>query len=208
EDGIRDRNVTGVQTCALPIYVLLDKTGTLTEGKFTVNALIPNDGIDETTLLSRLAALENNSTHPLAQAIIAEAQAKDIEVVAAEKYQNIPGVGISGNIDGTDYMIVNGNYLTKQVIRFDKATADKWAAKGNSVSFLLQDTQVQGMVAEGDTIKASAKELISGLQRRGITPVMITADNPKSAENVANLIGLTEFHAGLLPDDKQKIIAD
>ncbi|MCD5448935.1 copper-translocating P-type ATPase, partial [Lactobacillus delbrueckii subsp. lactis] len=84
--------------------------------------------------------------------------AKDIEVVAAEKSQNIPGVGISGNVDGTDYMIVNGNYLTKQGIRFDEAAADKWAAKGNSVSFLLQGTQVQGMVAEGDTIKAGAKE--------------------------------------------------
>ena len=208
QNGLLVRNRQAIEASQHVSHVLLDKTGTLTEGKFTVNALIPNDGIDETTLLSRLAALENNSTHPLAQAIIAEAQAKDIEVVAAEKSQNIPGVGISGNIDGIDYMIVNGNYLTKQGIRFDKAAADKWAAKGNSVSFLLQGTQVQGMVAEGDTIKASAKELISGLQRRGITPVMLTGDNPKAAEHVANLLGLTEFHAGLLPDDKQKIIAD
>lgn len=208
QNGLLVRNRQAIEASQHVSHVLLDKTGTLTEGKFTVNALIPNDGIDETTLLSRLAALENNSTHPLAQAIIAEAQAKDIEVVAAAKSQNIPGVGISGNIDSTDYMIVNGNYLTKQGIRFDKAAADKWAAKGNSVSFLLQGTQVQGMVAEGDTIKASAKELISGLQRRGITPVMLTGDNPKAAEHVANLLGLTEFHAGLLPDDKQKIIAD
>lgn len=208
QNGLLVRNRQAIEASQHVSHVLLDKTGTLTEGKFTVNALIPNDGIDETTLLSRLAALENNSTHPLAQAIITEAQAKDIEVVAAEKSQNIPGVGISGNVDGTDYTIVNGNYLTKQGIRFDEAAADKWAAKGNSVSFLLQGTQVQGMVAEGDTIKAGAKELISGLQRRGITPVMLTGDNPKAAEHVANLLGLTEFHAGLLPDDKQKIIAD
>lgn len=208
QNGILVRNRQAIEASQHVSHVLLDKTGTLTEGKFTVNALIPSDGIDETTLLSRLAALENNSTHPLAQAIITEAQAKNIEVVAAEKSQNIPGVGISGNVDGTDYTIVNGNYLTKQGIRFDEAAADKWAAKGNSVSFLLQGTQVQGMVAEGDTIKAGAKELISGLQRRGITPVMLTGDNPKAAEHVANLLGLTEFHAGLLPDDKQKIIAD
>lgn len=208
QNGLLVRNRQAIEASQHVSHVLLDKTGTLTEGKFTVNALIPNDGIDETTLLSRLAALENNSTHPLAQAIITEAQAKDIEVVAAEKSQNIPGVGISGNVDGTDYMIVNSNYLTKKGIRFDEATADKWAAKGNSVSFLLQGTQVQGMVAEGDTIKAGAKELISGLQKRGITPVMLTGDNPKAAEHVANLLGLTEFHAGLLPDDKQKIIAD
>ncbi|MHC6247639.1 heavy metal translocating P-type ATPase [Lactobacillus delbrueckii] len=208
QNGLLVRNRQAIEASQHVSHVLLDKTGTLTEGKFTVNALIPNDGIDETTLLSRLAALENNSTHPLAQAIINEAQAKDIEVVAAEKSQNIPGVGISGNIDGTEYMIVNSNYLTKQGIRFDEAAADKWAAKGNSVSFLLQGTQVQGMVAEGDTIKAGAKELISGLQKRGITPVMLTGDNPKAAEHVANLLGLTEFHAGLLPDDKQKIVAD
>lgn len=208
QNGLLVRNRQAIEASQHVSHVLLDKTGTLTEGKFTVNALIPNDGIDETTLLSRLAALENNSTHPLAQAIINEAQAKDIEVVTAEKSQNIPGVGISGNIDGTEYMIVNSNYLTKQGIRFDEAAADKWAAKGNSVSFLLQGTQVQGMVAEGDTIKAGAKELISGLQKRGITPVMLTGDNPKAAEHVANLLGLTEFHAGLLPDDKQKIVAD
>ncbi|MBU9789075.1 copper-translocating P-type ATPase [Lentilactobacillus sp. IMAU92037] len=208
QNGLLVRNRQAIEASQHVSHVLLDKTGTLTEGQFTVNALVPSKDVDEQTLLTRLAALESNSTHPLAQAIIAAAQAKGIKVEAAQASQNIPGVGIAGEINGHQYMIVNGNYLTKQGIQFDQGVADEWAAKGNSVSFLLQDKQVQGMVAEGDTIKAGAKELISGLQKRGITPVMLTGDNQKAAEHVAGLLGLKEFHAGLLPNDKQKIVAE
>ena len=208
QNGLLVRNRQAIEASQHVSHVLLDKTGTLTEGQFTVNALVPSKDVDEQTLLTRLAALESNSTHPLAQAIIAAAQAKGIKVEAAQSSQNIPGVGIAGEINGHQYMIVNGNYLTKQGIQFDQGVADEWAAKGNSVSFLLQDKQVQGMVAEGDTIKAGAKELISGLQKRGITPVMLTGDNQKAAEHVAGLLGLKEFHAGLLPNDKQKIVAE
>ena len=208
QNGLLVRNRQAIEASQHVSHVLLDKTGTLTEGQFTVNALVPSKDVNEQTLLTRLAALESNSTHPLAQAIIAAAQAKGIKVEAAQASQNIPGVGIAGEINGHQYMIVNGNYLTKQGIQFDQGVADEWAAKGNSVSFLLQDKQVQGMVAEGDTIKAGAKELISGLQKRGITPVMLTGDNQKAAEHVAGLLGLKEFHAGLLPNDKQKIVAE
>lgn len=208
QNGLLVRNRQAIEASQHISHVLLDKTGTLTEGKFTVNALVPNDGVDETSLLSDLAALESNSTHPLAQAILAKAEEKGVQVIAAEKSQNIPGVGISGEINGTTYTIVNGNYLTKNGFKFDTTVADQWAAKGNSVSFLLSDNQVLGMVAEGDTIKPGAKALIAGLKKRGITPVMLTGDNQKAAEHVADLLGLDEFHAGLLPDDKQKIVGD
>lgn len=208
QNGLLVRNRQAIEASQHISHVLLDKTGTLTEGKFTVNALVPSDGVDETSLLSDLAALESNSTHPLAQAILAKAEERGVQVVAAENSQNIPGVGISGEINGTTYTIVNGNYLTKNGFKFDTTVADQWAAKGNSVSFLLSDNQVLGMVAEGDTIKPGAKALIAGLKKRGITPVMLTGDNQKAAEHVAGLLGLDEFHAGLLPDDKQKIVGD
>lgn len=208
QNGLLVRNRQAIEASQHVSHVLLDKTGTLTEGKFTVNAVVPTTGNDEQTVLSKLAALESNSTHPLAQAILSAAEAKDIPVKAAGNSQNIPGVGISGDIDGQTYTIVNGNYLTKNGISFDNATADQWAAKGNSVSFLLQGKQVLGMVAEGDTIKSGAKDLINGLKKRGITPVMLTGDNQKAAEHVAKLLGLDEFHAGLLPNDKQKIVSE
>ncbi len=208
QNGLLVRNRQAIEASQHISHVLLDKTGTLTEGKFTVNALVPSDGVDETSLLSDLAALESNSTHPLAQAILAKAEERGVQVVAAENSQNIPGVGISGEINGTTYTIVNGNYLTKNGFKFDTTVANQWAAKGNSVSFLLSDNQVLGMVAEGDTIKPGAKALIAGLKKRGITPVMLTGDNQKAAEHVAGLLGLDEFHAGLLPDDKQKIVGD
>lgn len=208
QNGLLVRNRQAIEASQHVSHVLLDKTGTLTEGKFTVNAVVPTGDGDEKSLLSNLAALESNSTHPLAQAILSAAEAKGITVKAAENSQNIPGVGISGDIDGQTYTIVNGNYLTKNGISFDNAAADQWAAKGNSVSFLLQGKQVLGMVAEGDTIKSGAKALINGLKKRGITPVMLTGDNQKAAEHVAKLLGLDEFHAGLLPNDKQKIVSE
>lgn len=208
QNGLLVRNRQAIEASQQVSHVLLDKTGTLTEGKFTVNALIPTEGTDEQSLLTKLAGLESNSTHPLAQAILAAAAAKGIQVEAAVDSQNIPGVGISGQVDGQIYTIVNGNYLTKNNISFDEKTADQWAAKGNSVSFLIQNKQVLGMVAEGDTIKPGAKELINGLKKRGITPVMLTGDNQKAAEHVASLLGLDEFHAGLLPNDKQKIVSE
>ncbi|GHP14584.1 copper-translocating P-type ATPase [Lentilactobacillus fungorum] len=208
QNGLLVRNRQAIEASQHISHVLLDKTGTLTEGKFTVNALIPAHDVDEKTLLGQLAALESNSTHPLAQAIIAKAQEESITFAAAANSKNIPGVGIAGDIDGQTYLIANGNYLTKQGIAFDQAAADQWAEKGNSVSFLLRDQQVRGMVAEGDTIKDSAKALINGLKQRGITPVMLTGDNQKAADHVAALLGLSDFHAGLLPNDKQKIVAD
>lgn len=207
QNGLLVRNRQAIEESQRVSHVLLDKTGTLTEGKFTVNALVPTAKTDQKTLLAHLAALESNSTHPLAQAIIAKAQSEDVKVASAANSQTIPGVGISGDIDGTHYTIVNGKYLQQQGITYDQASADQWAEKGNSVSFLLADDQVQGMVAEGDTIKAGAKSLISSLKSRGITPVMLTGDNQKAAEHVAHLLGLDEFHAGLLPNDKQKIVA-
>ncbi|GAA2982863.1 heavy metal translocating P-type ATPase [Lentilactobacillus parakefiri] len=207
QNGLLVRNRQAIEASQHVSHVLLDKTGTLTEGKFTVNALVPTEDTDEQSLLSKLAALESNSTHPLAQAILTAAEDKHIKVQGANNSQNIPGVGIAGKIDGQDYTIVNGNYLTKNGISFDHAIADQWAAKGNSVSFLIRDKQVLGMVAEGDTIKPGAQELIAGLKQRGITPVMLTGDNQQAAQHVAELLGLDEFHAGLLPDDKQKIVS-
>ncbi|MCT2909266.1 copper-translocating P-type ATPase [Schleiferilactobacillus harbinensis] len=206
QNGLLIRNRQAIEASTQISHVLLDKTGTLTEGKFTVNALVPAGDTDKDTLLRRLAALESNSTHPLAQAILSAAKAAKVDFTPAKNTQNLPGVGIKGTIDGIEYTIVNAKYLTAQHIAFDEQVSDEWAGKGNSVSFLLQGETVQGLVAEGDTIKAGAKHLITGLQKRGITPVMLTGDNPKAAAHVANLLGLTEFHGGLLPDDKQKMV--
>ncbi|WP_420542896.1 heavy metal translocating P-type ATPase [Schleiferilactobacillus perolens] len=207
QNGLLIRNRQAIEASTQISHVLLDKTGTLTAGKFTVNALVPTNATDEKTLLARLAALESSSTHPLAQAIVGTAKRQNVAYQPATDTQNLPGVGIKGTIDGTQYTIVNAKYLTAHQIAFDEKSANEWASKGNSVSFLLQDNTVQGMVAEGDTIKPGAKELISGLQQRGITPVMLTGDNPQAAKHVADLLGLTQFHASLLPDDKQKMVA-
>lgn len=136
QNGLLVRNRQAIEASQHVSHVLLDKTGTLTEGQFTVNALVPSKDVDEQTLLTRLAALESNSTHPLAQAIIAAAQAKGIKVEAAQSSQNIPGVGIAGEINGHQYMIVNGNYLTKQASNLIKRLLISGPPKATqSVSF-------------------------------------------------------------------------
>lgn len=208
QNGLLIRNRQAIEASQKITHVLLDKTGTLTEGKFTVNALVAADGVTDDELLANLAALESNSTHPLAQAIVDYANSKQVKFSPAENSENIPGVGISGEITGTKYTIVNAKYLDKQEIGYDHSLANEWAEKGNSVSFLINDDHVLGLVAEGDTIKPGAKDLIVGLQNRGITPVMLTGDNPQAASHVAELLGITEFHGGLLPEEKQTKVAE
>ena len=208
QNGLLIRNRQAIEASQKITHVLLDKTGTLTEGKFTVNALVPVAGVTEEELLANLAALESNSTHPLAQAIVDYANGEKVQFSPAENSENIPGVGISGEIKGTKYTIVNAKYLDGQKIAYDQSLANEWAAKGNSVSFLITDNQVLGLVAEGDTIKPGAKNLIAGLQHRGIIPVMLTGDNPQAASHVAELLGITEFYGGLLPEEKQQKVAD
>ncbi|GAY73424.1 lead, cadmium, zinc and mercury transporting ATPase [Lentilactobacillus kosonis] len=208
QNGLLIRNRQAIEASQKITHVLLDKTGTLTEGQFKVNAVVPVDGVDKNDLLSKLASLESNSNHPLAQAIVTYAKDELGEVDPASDAENIPGVGITGNINGELFTIVNAKYLRKHNIHFDEASANEWATKGNSVSFLIKQDKVLGMVAEGDTIKSGAQKLITGLKQRGITPVMLTGDNPQAAAHVAEILGITEFSGGLLPEDKQAKVAE
>nr|MCZ0976604.1 heavy metal translocating P-type ATPase [Lentilactobacillus sp. SPB1-3] len=208
QNGLLIRNRQAIEASQKITHVLLDKTGTLTEGQFKVNALVPTTDVTKDELLRDLSALESNSNHPLAQAIVSYANDVLGKVDSASDAKNIPGVGITGKINGEEFTIVNAKYLVEHQIQFDESAADEWATKGNSVSFLIKQDKVLGMVAEGDTIKPGAQKLIDGLKKRGITPVMLTGDNPKSAAHVAEILGITEFVGGLLPEDKQSKVAE
>lgn len=201
-NGLLIRNRQALETAKRAKYMLMDKTGTLTEGKFTVATTLHFADQSQEEILATMAALESHSEHPLATGIKAAAIEQKLTVPAAENVQVMKGVGLSGTVDGIQYEIVNARYLQDHQLTYDKTHADQWAAAGNSLAFLLKGQHVLGMVAEGDQLKSSSKAFVAELKQQGITPVMLTGDNHETAKKVASQLGLTEFQAELKPEDK------
>ncbi|OLS11409.1 copper-translocating P-type ATPase [Lacticaseibacillus zeae] len=201
-NGLLIRNRQALETAKHAKFILMDKTGTLTEGKFTVAKTVAFANHDEAQVLALMAALESHSEHPLATGIKAAAKEQQLNVPAAQNVQVLKGIGLQGEVDGQAYTIVNARYLKDHQLSYDQAQADQLAAAGNSLAFLLQKDQVLGMVAEGDQLKPSSKPFVAALKRQGITPVMLTGDNHETAKKVADQLGLTDFQAELKPEDK------
>lgn len=190
-------------------YVMMDKTGTLTEGNFSVNHYesFKND-LSNDTILSLFASLESQSNHPLAISIVDFAKSKNVSFTNPQDVNNIPGVGLEGLIDNKTYKITNVSYLDKHKLNYDDDLFTKLAQQGNSISYLIEDQQVIGMIAQGDQIKESSKQMIADLLSRNITPVMLTGDNNEVAHAVAKELGISDVHAQLMPEDKESIIKD
>lgn len=204
--GLLVRNRQALETAGKIDTMLMDKTGTLTQGTFKVNAVKSFTKADENTVLGQFAALEASSSHPLATGILAAAKSQDVQAPAATDVQTLQGVGLSGQIEGQTYAVVTANYLSEHGIAYDQDVFAKLASAGNSVSFLLQDQTVLGLVAQGDEIKPDARKLIDGLRAQGIEPVMLTGDNQAAAAVVAHQLGDIRVHAELMPEDKAKIV--
>lgn len=199
---IRDRNAME-QVPALK-YALMDKTGTLTEGNFKVKVYGSlTDGLEDNKVLKIMASLEAGSSHPLAVGIIKKAKDKKISYDNVSSSQ-IKGVGLKGTVEQHEYLIVSPGYVEKNKLTVDNKRFKDLASEGNSLSFLVENKQVLGFVAQGDEIKPAAKKLVKTLKEQGITPVMLTGDNQQAAQGVADKLGLTEFQAQLLPEDKEK----
>ncbi|WP_161375582.1 heavy metal translocating P-type ATPase [Staphylococcus epidermidis] len=190
-------------------YVMMDKTGTLTEGNFSVNHYesFKND-LSNDTILSLFASLESQSNHPLAISIVDFAKSKNVSFTNPQDVNNIPGVGLEGLIDNKTYKITNVSYLDKHKLNYDDDLFTKLAQQGNSISYLIEDQQVIGMIAQGDQIKESSKQMVADLLSRNITPVMLTGDNNEVAHAVAKELGISDVHAQLMPEDKESIIKD
>ncbi len=185
--------------------VLMDKTGTLTYSDFKVHSVEAlNDKFNHDQVLSYLVALEESSSHPLAIGILDYAKGLGIDGVDAKDVHTIPGVGMSGIIDGKEVLIVNEKYLIKESVFYDANHIQEIASLGNSVSFLMVDAELVGLVAQGDTIKEASYELVKELKAMGIEPVMMTGDNEFYAQAVAKKLGITEYYAQMLPEDKEQ----
>ena len=208
-NGLIIKNRESVEIAQHIDYVMMDKTGTLTEGNFSVNHYesFKND-LSNDTILSLFASLESQSNHPLAISIVDFAKSKNVSFTNPQDVNNIPGVGLEGLIDNKTYKITNVSYLDKNKLNYDDDLFTKLAQQGNSISYLIEDQQVIGMIAQGDQIKESSKQMVADLLSRNITPVMLTGDNNEVAHAVAKELGISDVHAQLMPEDKESIIKD
>ncbi|EIS6478299.1 copper-translocating P-type ATPase [Staphylococcus pseudintermedius] len=207
--GLMIKNRAAIETAQHIDYVMMDKTGTLTEGHFSVNHYESfKAGVSDEAVLSLFASLESQSNHPLATSIVDFAKNKSISYVQPQDVRNIPGVGLEGTINGQAYKITNVSYLEQNGFEYDKALFNKLANQGNSISYLIDEQQAVGIIAQGDQIKESSKQMVTELLVRGITPVILTGDNLAVAEAVAEALGIQHVHAQLMPADKERMIKD
>ncbi|MBK0084236.1 copper-translocating P-type ATPase [Lactococcus sp. S64] len=205
KNGLLIQNRTSLEKINTIKYALMDKTGTLTDGKFIVRNVI--DFTDETDILQIMAALEGSSTHPIAQSIVSAA--KPLENLKVEAVENIPGVGIKGQVNQNFYQIVNYKYLRENQLSYDEKKIAQYLDLGLTVSFLINEQQdVLGFIALGDSPKSDAKAFINGLLAQGITPVMLTGDNKETAQKIASALNIPEFRAELKPEDKAEIVKE
>ncbi|WP_193018716.1 heavy metal translocating P-type ATPase [Staphylococcus equorum] len=206
-NGLIIKNRESVEIAQHIDYVMMDKTGTLTEGDFTVNHYESfTDEFHDEIILSLFASLESSSNHPLATGIVDFTKGKNISYANPKEVNNLPGVGLEGTVDNKILKITNASYLDNNNLKYNKEQFTHLAQQGNSISYLIHNQQVIGMIAQGDKIKESSQQMISDLLSRNITPVMLTGDNKEVAETVAKQLAINDVHAQLMPEDKESII--
>jgi Cu+-exporting ATPase len=207
ERGILMRTGEAFQGYRLVSHVVLDKTGTLTEGRPLVREIVTVDSTEE-ELLAITAAAESSSEHPLAQAIVNEAFERNIVPATVGRFMSIPGRGVSAEIDGTSVVVGSPAYLASEGIDLASLTSRIHALEeaGRTVIAVGRNGSALGLVALGDTLREDAAQMVAGLRKMGITPVLLTGDNERAARRVAAEAGITEVYAGILPDGKADVI--
>ncbi|MCA1637108.1 MAG: heavy metal translocating P-type ATPase [Acidobacteria bacterium] len=189
--------------------IVVDKTGTLTEGKPRLQKVVSLNGWAENEILKFAASLEKSSEHPLAEAIIKGAEDQNIGLGKVENFESVTGKGIFGTIDGKKILLGNAKLMTDNGVDFSSdGKADELRAEGQTVMFVAVDGKPVGLVGVADTIKESAKAAIGDLHRQKIEVVMMTGDNAKTAEAVAKKLGIDKVFADVLPEQKAEKIKE
>jgi Cu+-exporting ATPase len=188
--------------------IVVDKTGTLTEGRPRLVTVEPMAGIEATTLLRLTASLEHVSEHPLAAALVAGAREQNLALSAVNDFESVTGQGVTGVVDGRRMSIGNLRYLGS--LGIDPAVlrdrAQELRRQGQTVVFVAINGQVAGLLGVADPIKATAADALRALHQEGIKVVMLTGDNRTTAEAVARAVGIGRMEADVLPDQKVAVI--
>ncbi|MBA3942485.1 MAG: copper-translocating P-type ATPase [Sphingopyxis sp.] len=209
--GVLVKDAEALQMMAAVDTLVIDKTGTLTEGRPALMAVETTNGFERADVLAAAAAVEARSEHPLAQAVVAGARDDELKVVSVDGFDSQTGLGVSGKVDDRDIAV--GNAAQMERVGADVASllqiADRHRAEGAGVMFVAIDGQLAGLLAVADPIKVSARDAIAALRQEGLRIVMLTGDARGTADAVATAIGgIDEVHAGLKPEDKARIVGE
>ena len=208
KNGILFKTAASLEAAGRTQIVALDKTGTITEGAPRVTDLLPAEGVTEAELLTLAAALESRSEHPLAKAVLADAEAKAITPPEVTDFAALPGNGLAAKLDGMDIYAGNAAFIqTRLTLPAALAQqAEKLASEGKTPLFFGGAGRLLGVIAVADTIKEDSPEAIRQLQNMGIRVVMLTGDNQRTADAIGRQAGVDEVIAGVLPDGKEAVI--
>lgn len=208
KNGILFKNATSLETTGKVSYVLLDKTGTITNGTPVVTDIIPSENYTENDLLSYASSLESKSEHPLAKAVVQKAIDSNIKTLDTTDFKSLTGNGVSATINGKT--IVGGSVKhISSITNIDEniiKQADDLATKGKTPLLFVMDNRLLGIIAVADVVKSDSPKAIKELQNMGIKVVMVTGDNEKTAQAIAKESGVDEVIAGVLPDGKEKVV--
>jgi Cu+-exporting ATPase len=208
--GVLIKNAEALERFAKVDTLIIDKTGTLTVGKPELVAVLPATGRDEMEVLRLAASLERGSEHPLAEAIVAGAIDRGVNLAKATDFEAVTGKGVTGVVD--DKRVALGNAKLVQDLGLDAGapaeTADRRRDEGETVMFVIVDNEVAGLVAVADPVKETTAEALAALHAAGLRIVMATGDNERTARAVATKLGIDEIRADVLPQDKARIIAE
>jgi Cu+-exporting ATPase len=206
--GVLFKNAEALEVMRKVDTLVVDKTGTLTEGHPELVSVTPAAGFDEAEIVRLAASIERASEHPLAAAIVRGAEARNVELAKAEDFQSVTGKGVTGRVDGRK--IALGNIRLLQDLGIDAgdlpAQADALREEGQTVMFLGVDGRAAGLVGVADPIKSTTAEAIRLLHKEGIRIVMLTGDNRKTAEAVAAKLNIDQIQAEVLPDQKAAVV--
>ena len=206
--GILFRNAEAIEVLRSVDTLVIDKTGTLTEGKPRLVTIAPTGGIDEPALLRAVGSLERGSEHPLAGAIIAGAEARGVTLVEAQDFRSLTGKGVAGTVDGRQVAL--GNRALMSDLGLDVSAlgerADALRAEGQTVMFVAIDRTIAGLVGVADPIKTSTPDAIQALHDEHIRIVMLTGDSQATAHAVARTLKIDEVIAEVLPDQKVDVV--
>lgn len=208
KNGILFKNATSLETTGKVSYVLLDKTGTITNGTPVVTDIIPSENYTKNDLLSYASSLESKSEHPLAKAVVQKAIDSNIKNLDTTDFKSLTGNGVSAKINGKT--IVGGSVKhISSIANIDEniiKQADDLATKGKTPLLFVMDNRLLGIIAVADVVKSDSPKAIKELQNMGIKVVMVTGDNEKTAQAIAKESGVDEVIAGVLPDGKEKVV--
>jgi Cu+-exporting ATPase len=208
QNGVLFRNAEAIEVMRKVDTLVVDKTGTLTEGKPRLESVVVANDFDEQTMLRLAASLERSSEHPLAAAIVSGARDRGIEIKDAVRFQSLTGKGVLGEVDGHQVAVGNRSLLDELKLNAGELAtrAEELRANGNTIMFVVVDGKPAGLIGVADPIKETTPDAVKQLHAEGIRLVMLTGDSRTTAEAVARKLGIDEVVAEVLPDQKVEVV--